>query len=182
MAKTPKPKAKAKATPRRKKTTTTASETTETGRKELWEITKPNLGGRPRKFKDAQALLDACMSYFQWIKDNSLQEEKVFNFQGRITRTHVSKMRAMTLGGLQLHAHVSHGQWSKWRDPEHTDHRSDLLPVMNWAEETIREQKFTGAAADLLNANIISRDIGLVDKSEVKQGVTVQMSKEDGDL
>jgi hypothetical protein len=31
----------------------------------------------------------------------------------------------------------------------------------------ILDQKFTGAAADLLNPNIIARDLGLTDKKEV---------------
>lgn len=33
--------------------------------------------------------------------------------------------------------------------------------------DAIRHQKFTGAAADLLNPMIISRDLGLADKSEL---------------
>ena len=35
------------------------------------------------------------------------------------------------------------------------------------AESVIRSQKFAGAAADLLNANIIARDLGLADKNQV---------------
>ena len=34
-------------------------------------------------------------------------------------------------------------------------------------EEIIRQQKFEGAAANLLNANIIARDLGLADKAEI---------------
>nr|WP_261640834.1 DNA-packaging protein [Erwinia mallotivora] len=40
------------------------------------------------------------------------------------------------------------------------------------AEQIIYNQKFTGAAADLLNANIIARELGLADKREVQQTVT----------
>ena len=34
-------------------------------------------------------------------------------------------------------------------------------------DEIIRTQKFEGASADLLNPNIIARDLGLADKSEL---------------
>ena len=49
--------------------------------------------------------------------------------------------------------------------------------------EIIRTQKFAGAAADLLNANIIARDLGLADKNEVtgKDGGPVEV-KELSDL
>jgi hypothetical protein len=40
--------------------------------------------------------------------------------------------------------------------------------VITRIKETIYEQKFTGAAAGFLNANIISRDLGLIDKKDVK--------------
>ncbi|WGM06649.1 terminase small subunit [Arsenophonus nasoniae] len=36
------------------------------------------------------------------------------------------------------------------------------------AEEVIYDQKFSGAAADLLNANIIARDLGLKEQSQVE--------------
>lgn len=132
----------------------------------LWEMYKP--GGRPRRFKTAKELAEAGLAYFRWVEENPLHEEKAFHFQGTITKTTLNKMRAMTLMGFQLHAGVSHGQWSKWRtlSPEEGG-RPDLIPTMAWIENTIREQKFTGAAADLLNANIIARDLGLADRSEL---------------
>ena len=37
--------------------------------------------------------------------------------------------------------------------------------VVSKAEKIIYEQKFTGAAADLLNPNIIARDLGNVEKA-----------------
>ena len=40
----------------------------------------------------------------------------------------------------------------------------DFLGVVKEVEEIIYNQKFTGAAADLLNSNIIARELGLADK------------------
>jgi hypothetical protein len=43
----------------------------------------------------------------------------------------------------------------------------DFIAVTEQAENVIRSQKFGGAAAGLLNANIIARDLGLSDKTEL---------------
>ncbi len=52
-------------------------------------------------------------------------------------------------------------------------------------DEIIRTQKFQGASADLLNANIIARDLGLADKTELtgKDGGPVRLTNmSDADL
>jgi len=43
----------------------------------------------------------------------------------------------------------------------------DFVGVTTRAEEVIYNQKFAGAAAGLLNANIIARDLGLSDKKDI---------------
>ena len=43
----------------------------------------------------------------------------------------------------------------------------DFSTVITDIEKTIYTQKFQGASADLLNANIISRDLGLTEKTEL---------------
>jgi hypothetical protein len=71
-------------------------------------------------------------------------------------------MRAMTIAGLCLFLDIDTTTWSLWRK-----NRSDLFSVITRVEQVIYQQKFSGAASDLLNANIIARDLGLSDKSEV---------------
>ena len=46
--------------------------------------------------------------------------------------------------------------------------RPDLSTVISRSETVIFQQKFSGAAADLLNANIIARDLGLKEQSQVE--------------
>ncbi len=49
-------------------------------------------------------------------------------------------------------------------------------------DNVIRSQKFAGAAADLLNANIIARDLGLKDQKELSGNVGLtDMSEEELD-
>ena len=57
---------------------------------------------------------------------------------------------------------VTFKTWTDWR----TD-RSDLSHVIAWAENVIYRQKFEGASADMLNPNIIARDLGLADKKDL---------------
>lgn len=115
--------------------------------------------GRNKKFTP-KALWDACLEYFQWVEDNPLKEEKVFHTDGRITRADITKMRAMTIGGLCIYLDIVITTWETYKSSE------DFLEVITRAEQIIRNQKFTGAAADMLNPNIIARDLGLSDKKE----------------
>lgn len=136
----------------------------ETGRflpgNRFWEA-RSSHGVKP-KFKRAEDLWSACAEYFDWVTSNPLYEDKLVTFQGAASHEPCAKMRAMTIGGLCLFLDVDVKTWRDWRDS-----RADLAPVITRAEAIIRQQKFEGAAADLLNSNIIARDLGLADKSEL---------------
>jgi hypothetical protein len=71
-------------------------------------------------------------------------------------------MRAMTAAALCMFIGVQQQTWIEWKTT-----RPDLSQVSAWAESVIYRQKFEGASADLLNANIIARDLGLADKKEL---------------
>lgn len=141
--------------------------------------------GRLPKFPEgeegARMLLEACEDYFQWCEDNPLKEDKVFAYEGATYHDEAAKLRAFTLNGLTLFIDVSDQTWINWRT-----NRPDLLEVITWAEKTIKDQKFTAASAGLLNANIISRDLGLADKTEISgpgggpvQSITKEMTPEE---
>lgn len=70
-------------------------------------------------------------------------------------------MRAMTVSGLCIFLDISQQAWGEYRD------RDGFGEVTSRVDEIIRTQKFEGASAGLLNANIIARDLGLADKSEL---------------
>ena len=114
--------------------------------------------GRNPIFKDAEQLRAACYEYFQWVEDNPLYEEKIFHSQGMITKDTIAKMRAMTIGGLRIFLGVCEQTWTNYKN------NPDFLGVVKEVEEIIYNQKFTGAAADMLNSNIIARELGLSDK------------------
>ena len=116
--------------------------------------------GRDKLFASHEALWEACQEYFQWVEDNPLYENKVGFFQGVAVQEPVAKMRAMTIGGLCIFLDITEQTWFAWRKDE------DFSEVVTRVESIIRAQKFEGASADLLNPNIIARDLGLSDKVE----------------
>ena len=116
--------------------------------------------GRNPIFAAPDDLWNACVEYFEWVDANPLWEDKVTSYQGVNTHEPIAKMRAMTIGGLCIFLDIDRKTWAAYGE------RQDFIPVVTCVEETIRDQKFSGAAADLLNANIIARDLGLADKTE----------------
>jgi hypothetical protein len=136
---------------------------TETGRflpgNRFWEARSSH--GRKPIFASPDDLWSACVEYFEWAEANPLREEKVFNGKDGIVRADIAKMRAMTISGLCIFLDIDKTTWEDWRG------HPDFSRVVMRADEIIRDQKFAGAAADLLNANIIARDLGLADKSEL---------------
>lgn len=138
----------------------------------FWEARTTH--GAPHKY-DAMTLWKACVEYFHWVEDNPLKEEKVFHNQGNVTRATVSKMRAMTMDGLYTFLDISPQSWKNWRTTE------GLMETVQRVERIIRDQKFSGAAADLLNSNIIARDLGLTERIEAKQDVTTKRDQMETD-
>lgn len=134
----------------------------------FWEMRSTH--GRNPIFKDSEQLWTACLEYFEWVEENPLREEKAFSFQGSVHYAKLDKMRAMTIGGLCIFLDISKDTWANYRK------NKDFLAVISQTEDIIRDQKFTGASADLLNANIIARDLGLKDMSSVEHSGGVSYS------
>lgn len=122
----------------------------------FWEARSSH--GRDPKFGDPDALWAACCEYFEWVDDNPLWEGKAFSYQGEIIKTDMPKMRAMTLSGLCIFLDIARSTWTEYSKKE------GFSNITTRVEEVIFDQKFSGAAADLLNANIIARDLGLKDQ------------------
>lgn len=117
--------------------------------------------GRKPKFQSPGKLWDACCEYFQWVEDNPLYEYRPMKTNDGVEMQAVPKMRAMTIGGLQIFLDISHEGWRQYKQ------REDYSAVTSRVEAIIRDQKFSGASAELLNPQIIARDLGLKDQQEV---------------
>lgn len=124
---------------------------------------KPKFADDPKELEGAKTasekLWAACVEYFEWVEDNPLLSSELVKFQGAATKAMLPKMRAMTLKGLCRFIDISFETWTTWRSD-----RQDLSDIITRVEEVVFEQKLTGAAADMLNSNIIARELGLGDK------------------
>lgn len=131
---------------------------------QFWKLRSKH--GRDKLFASPSLLWEAACEYFEWCESHPLYEEKGFAFQGVVTHETFAKMRVMTMPGLcfYLHANESYFRIFKSQLPEG---EQDFNTVIIDIEKTIYRHKFEGAAAELLNPNIIARDLGLSDKKEL---------------
>ena len=123
----------------------------------FWE-TRSTHGRRPI-FSSPDHLWEACCEYFIYAEDNPLWETKSYMYQGAPVQDQIPKMRAMTMDGLCTFLDIGTSTWADYRN------RKDFSEVIEKVERVMRDQKFSGAAADLLNPNIIARDLGLKDST-----------------
>lgn len=114
--------------------------------------------GRDKLFESPEILWEACEEYFEWIEEHPLWEAKPFAYQGEVQIKEIAKMHAMTLAGLCIFLDIDENTWRLYKE------RDDFIEVTTRTEKIIYHQKFSGAAAELLNPNIIARDLGLSEK------------------
>src|SRR6478609_9286632 len=112
----------------------------------FWELRATH---GPKMLFSPDELWEACQEYFYNVEENPLIEEKAFSSKEGIQYAKLKKMRAMTIDGLCTFLDIDNTTWYDWRK----DESKGLSHIVARAERIIRDQKFTGAAADLLNPN-----------------------------
>jgi len=133
--------------------------------------------GRSKIFSSPKQLWDAACQYFEWAEDNPLKESKLVSFQGISVIEELPLMRAMTIEGLTRFLGVNARYLTQFEFALkiETKQGKDFSTVIADIKDVIRDQKFAGASAGLLNANIIARDLGLSEKQET---TTVELTHE----
>ncbi|MDR1089674.1 MAG: DNA-packaging protein [Prevotella sp.] len=122
---------------------------------QYWKLAKRY--GRIKKYTP-ETLWDTALEYIKWVESNPLPEEKAFGTGKRVT---VSKMRAMTIKGFCIFAGITHQTFENYTN------NILFIEVVARIREIIFTQKFEGAAAGLLESNIISMELGLSRKQEI---------------
>lgn len=145
----------------------------------FWELRASH--GRDKIFSDPNILWDACVEYFTWCEENPLMS---YEWNGKDpVKCEIEKMRAFTYHGLSLFLGVNTQYFSQFeaaikaKDDELSKGFSFILTRIR---DTIYNQKFEGAAAGLLNQNIIARDLGLTDKS-ANANYNAEVTKDEAD-
>lgn len=146
---------------------------------QFWKVRSSH--GRKKIFGTSDILWDAACEYFTWVEENPLS--KAITYMGKVTGEE-NLMRAMTISGLCIFL-GTHSEFLTNFEKElelSTDEGKDFSRVIKEIREIIKTQKFEGASAGLLNANIIARDLGLVDKQVVETtDITKNISDEELD-
>jgi hypothetical protein len=137
--------------------------------------------GRDHKYTP-ETLWDEAVDYFNWVEQNPLWESvlvskgivvnKGTENEQTVYSTSMPKMRAMTLKAFQLFADISHTTWDNYCN------NKDFVAITTRIKDTIYSQKFEGAAATLLNPNIIARDLGLTDNQKFEHSGEIKTTHE----
>lgn len=117
--------------------------------------------GRDKLFESPELLWEAAVEYFEltngrkWVKKDWVGKDAVE--VDRETET------PYTLAGMCLYFDCSREWWNSFKRADH----KDFSQVITRIENIMHQQKFEGAAVGAFNANIIARDLGLTDKSDI---------------
>lgn len=141
---------------------------------QFWKLRSKH--GRDRLFATPQLMWDAACEYFEWCDANPLIE---IDFRGKdADRVEIPKMRAYTIQGLCLYLDcntVYFNQFENELKEKKGEIEKDFSKIITRIRETIYTQKFTGAASGFLNPNIIARDLGLSDKTDINHAGGVKI-------
>ena len=128
-------------------------------KRKIWQFHKST--GAPRRFKTPAALWKAAVSYFEWVEANPLHEQVLVTNRGEWERVDLERPRAMTKESFAMHIGITTTGYRKYKK------RPEFADTCAAIDAVIYDQKFTGAAANLFSAVVISRDLGLREKSEL---------------
>lgn len=113
------------------------------------------------KYADPAHLWQVFQEYMADVLDNPLYEEKLFHYKGNVTRHEIAKARAPTVGGFCGYAGIIPNTFYRYGE------REDMRDTVAAIKTAMTSAKIEGAAADLFNASIISREVGLKDHVDV---------------
>lgn len=148
---------------------------------EFWKLRSKH--GRDKIFASPEILWEESCKYFKWCVNNPLIEFEQAKTPSRPVKNEngewifppalveLPKMRAFTIQGLCLFLGVNSVYFKQFEDSfkgMEDELSKDFSSTCRRIREVISQQKFVGAAAGFLNANLICRDLGLSDSNVLK--------------
>jgi len=134
---------------------------------ELWKR-RGRSGLRPT-YERSDDLAEMVFDYFATNVDDPILEDRIVIVEGIPVHEPLRKHRLLSIGRLVMHCCVDRTTWAVWKKT-----RPDLSPLIEWAEEYIRESQIEGASAGSFNANIIARLLGLSEHTKTDSNVRVE--------
>ena len=135
---------------------------------EFWKLRSKH--GRDTIFENPAILWDAACEYFSYITNNPLKAEEIVKYKDYYEIATINKLRPFTLTGLCIFLDVNtvyFTQFEKTLEGKNDNISKDFSKVITRIRETIYSQKFEGATSGFFNPNIIARDLGLMDKTDI---------------
>lgn len=115
--------------------------------------------GRDKIFSSPELLWEEACKFFEWSTDNPLQEKDWVGKNGK--EVIKDRPRPFTLSALCLFLNISVLTFDTYSK------REDFKEVCDRIRQTCFVQKFNAAAVGFLNANLISKELGLIDKTKL---------------
>lgn len=130
--------------------------------------------GRDKIISDASVMRLAIDEYFEMVSNRTIKRPELMK-SGEMAgkQFDLEILDYPTKPELALHLHFS--SWDALAN--YKGYGKDFLEVITYAESVLFNWKLKGAAAGVYNANIVSRDLGLVEKKEVDHDI--KMSPEE---
>lgn len=125
--------------------------------------TGPNSTKPVEPFAEPNDMWLAACEYFCWMESRPQYEIRPFHYQGHVNMKPIPRRRPFTQKGLLLFFDMSKYIWAQYKGTRGEGYAT----VVERIEDVIYQQKFEGATADLFNASIIARDLGLKEHSEI---------------
>jgi hypothetical protein len=119
--------------------------------------------GRDLLFASPSLLWEAACEYFEWCVNNPIVDPRSFGGKQKI-------QRPFTMQGLCLFLNCNTAYFRQFKDNTES---KDFSTIIQDIEETVYQQKFENAAIGVYNTNIIARDLGLIDKQDIKKDLNV---------
>ncbi len=149
----------------------------------IWKI-----AASPRRhFDSPEEMWDKALAYFKWCEDNPLYKTEQMKSPDKTPITidentpsvpserliEIPLKRAFTWAAFSIFCGVSQGYFRKIKSEGPVDEARKLwLEVVYRIDDAIFTQQYEGGASGQLNAAIVARGIGLVDKTQVDATVT----------
>lgn len=125
----------------------------------LWQLADPFKVGRPSLFPTPEHLWNEAIKYFEFQdKTPIITTENITADKGSSTKN-VEHSKPYTWEGLYIFLGVY--------DLDHYKTKTEFSLILKLLKDIIYNQKFEGATVGIFNSNIIARDLGLKDNSDI---------------
>ena len=144
---------------------------------QFWKLRSKH--GRDRLFSTPELLWEAACEYFEWCDNNPFYETLQASGGQRVIKDEdgnsvttsgiieLPRMRPYSLHGLALYLDASISYFNAAERAAEETSEKDFLTVFTRIREVIYNQQLSGAASGFLKENLISRVLGLKDKTDV---------------